>query len=173
PSSTLGAAGTADWQLAIYASYTPNVRPTVTWSKPLDGQKVSGQLNEANGNCEAVATENQGTIDRVDFYLDGTLLNTERYVPYSCIWDTTTAADGSAHTLRAVAYDTSGNSADASIKVTVANGSTPPPISIHCDQTIASGESFASFLGRVGSGQDGCLTAGTYEVGVATGWRSG
>src|SRR5262249_30076867 len=35
PASTFGAASTADWQLAIYASYTPNVRPTVTWAKPL------------------------------------------------------------------------------------------------------------------------------------------
>lgn len=58
------------------------------------------------------------TISKVSFYLDGKLLNTEKYAPYGCLWDTSTAAAG-AHKLTATAYNTSGQSSSASIQVKV------------------------------------------------------
>src|SRR5262249_19325467 len=62
----------------------------------------------------------------VQFLLDGTNLGVEvTSTPYSLNWNTTTVSNG-AHTLSAVARDTSGNTATAAaVSITVAN--TPPP----------------------------------------------
>ena len=95
--------------------------PRVSWRTRRDGDTVSGQLNESGGNCVASASDGSG-IDRVSFYLDGARLNTDRAAPYSCVWDTTRAAEGSSHALRAVAHDSIGSSASASVGVTVDNG---------------------------------------------------
>ena len=97
--------------------------PTVSFKVPLNGGTVSGVLNEANANCRAGASDNVG-VKKVVFYLDGKLLNTESYAPWSCIWDTTTSANGT-HILKAVAYDGAGNSAATQISVTVDNTSAP------------------------------------------------
>jgi hypothetical protein len=96
--------------------------PSVSFTAPLNGGTVSGSLNEANANCRAGAADNVG-VKKVVFYLDGNLLNTESYAPWSCIWDTTTSANGP-HTLKAVAYDAAGNSAATQISVTVDNTNT-------------------------------------------------
>jgi Polysaccharide lyase/Bacterial Ig domain len=112
--------------------------PTVSWTTPTDGGTVSGQLNEGAHNC-VVSTSASSGIDHVSFYLDDALLNTQRDAPYSCVWDTTTAADGSSHTLEAVAYDTSGNSASASASVTVSNAL--PPDTTAPQTTITAGPS--------------------------------
>jgi Polysaccharide lyase/Bacterial Ig domain len=112
--------------------------PTVSWTQPTAGASVSGQLNEDRHNC-VVSTSSSSAIDHVDFYLDGALLNTQRDAPYSCLWDTTTAAEGSSHTLEAVAYDTSGKSASASVGVTVTNA--PPPDTTAPQTAITAGPS--------------------------------
>jgi len=94
---------------------------SVSWLTPGDGNSISGQLDERAQNCTVSATPGSA-IDHVSFYRDGVLLNTEHDPPYSCIWDTTTAAEDSPHTLKAVAYDESGNSVSASVDVIVRNG---------------------------------------------------
>jgi Polysaccharide lyase/Bacterial Ig domain len=98
--------------------------PSLSFATPLNGGNVSGQLNEANGNCRVSASDNVG-VSKVVFYLDGQLLNTESYSPWSCVWDTATATNG-AHTLKAVAYDSAGNSAATQISVNVANSTSSP-----------------------------------------------
>jgi hypothetical protein len=88
-------------------------------------------------------------IDHVSFYRNGTLLNTQHYRPYSCVWDTTKVADGSSYTLRAVASDEHGNSASASVRVRVRNAPAPditaPQTTITAGPSGASGSSSASF----------------------------
>ena len=96
--------------------------PTLAWQAPTTGATVSGRL--AGDSCVAGAADDQG-VERVEFRLDGSTLNTERVTPYNCYFDTTTVADG-AHTLTATAYDVAGNARSASIVVSVSNA-TPSP----------------------------------------------
>jgi Polysaccharide lyase/Bacterial Ig domain len=94
--------------------------PTVSWSAPVSGATVSSGLNEAAGNCYVNTTDASG-INHVRFSLDGVALNDERYAPYSCNWNPSTATSG-AHTLTATSYDKVGNAKSASVSVNVANG---------------------------------------------------
>lgn len=97
--------------------------PLVTWTKPLEGQTVSGVLGD--NNCDAAATDNVG-IDHVDFFLDGVFTNRERQAGYACQVNTANFPNGS-HTLKATAFDRAGNAGSASITVTFQNGTAPPP----------------------------------------------
>ena len=85
--------------------------PEVTWEAPVPNSanppQVSGSFAEAANNCRVSAADTSG-IDRVEFYLDNatTPLNTETTVPYNCFpVDTTQFANGSTHSIKAVAYD--------------------------------------------------------------------
>ena len=73
------------------------------------------------------ATDNVG-ISKVELYVDGMLKGTDTSSPYSFVLDTKVYADGSTHTLSAIAYDTSNNKATLSKSITVDN--TPPSVSI-------------------------------------------
>ncbi len=96
--------------------------PTVSWAAPASGATVSGIVTSSA--CEAKASDTGG-ISRVTFAIDGTALNTEQSAPYNCTFDTTKVSDG-AHTLKATAFDRAGNSAAATIQVTVRNASAQP-----------------------------------------------
>jgi F5/8 type C domain-containing protein/Big-like domain-containing protein/parallel beta helix pectate lyase-like protein len=99
--------------------------PSVSFRTPRSGDTVSGQLNEAKGNCEALASDSGG-IDRVDFFVDGGFVNTDRSSPYACVVDTTKYPNGP-HTIKATGYDAAGNAASASVDVKFDNGATAPP----------------------------------------------
>jgi len=91
---------------------------SVAMTAPSAGATVSGTLTPVT----ATATDDVG-VAGVQFKLDGSNLGTEdTSSPYSIIWDTTGASNGS-HTLSAVARDAAGNTATSSgVTVTVSNG---------------------------------------------------
>jgi Bacterial Ig domain/Abnormal spindle-like microcephaly-assoc'd, ASPM-SPD-2-Hydin len=106
------------------------VAPTVSISAPAAGATVSGTIN-----VTASAADNVG-MGSVQFQLDGVNLGSAAtFSPYTTSWNTTAATNG-AHTLRAIATDTSGNTTtSASVTVTVSNGAaagdtTAPTVSI-------------------------------------------
>lgn len=117
--------------------------PTVSFRTPVTGQTLSGRLGELLGNCEAIASDSRG-IDRVEFYLDGRLVNTDTTASYACVIDTASYADGQ-HTIEARAYDPAGNSASASVSVIFANVAEllplPAPDTTAPDTSISSGPS--------------------------------
>ena len=131
-------AGNTDASPASRSFTVDTSPPTVAWTTPQEGDTVSGQMTESRQNC-IISTGSSAGIDHMTFSLDGTVLNTDRLPPYSCVWDTTTAADGSSHTLEAVAYDANGRSAAASVSVTVNN--TRPPDTTPPETTISAGPS--------------------------------
>lgn len=93
--------------------------PTVSLTAPAGGATVSGTVT-----VSATASDNVG-VAGVQFKLDGANLGAEDTSnPYSVIWDTTTAANGS-HTLTAVARDAAGNTGTATA-VTVTVNNVPP-----------------------------------------------
>src|SRR3989339_617855 len=68
-------------------------------------------------------------VSKVEFLVDGTLVNTDMSSPYSFSWDSTTVANG-VHNLMAKAYDQGGNvGSSAAVSVTV-NNVAPAPIPV-------------------------------------------
>lgn len=97
--------------------------PTVTLTTPTDGTTVSGTISVAASASDNVA------VASVQFTLDGNNLGAADVTsPYSVNWDTTTVAAG-AHTLSAIATDTSGNTTTAAATtVTVNNTGSDPSV---------------------------------------------
>jgi hypothetical protein len=75
----------------------------------------------------ASPTDNSGTINRVEFRVRGVLVATDTTAPYSASFNTASVADGAA-TVRATAFDGSGNASFAESSVTIDN--TAPGISV-------------------------------------------
>jgi alkaline phosphatase len=86
--------------------------PTVSITNPQAGATVSGSVD-----ITADASDNV-RVTRVEFYIDAALKNTDTTSPYSWSWDTTAESEGT-HTIKAVAYDTAGQSDEDTISVTV------------------------------------------------------
>jgi len=96
---------------------SPAIPPTVTITLPGGAPPVV--VSGANTDVVAEASDASG-IDRVEFYIDAEVA--PRAVdfngPYSFSWELAGYANGSPHTVRAVAYDRYGNQATASQNVT-------------------------------------------------------
>lgn len=88
-------------------------KPTVSFSSPSNNQTVSKSVN-----FSVNATDNVG-VNRVEVRLDGQLIKT-LVGSYSFGWDSYATANGS-HTLSATAFDMTGNSASATINITINN----------------------------------------------------
>lgn len=107
--------------LSASGSTTTNVTdaipPTVSMATPLNGATVSGSAVAVSAN----ASDNVA-VASVQFKLDGANLGSAfTATPYGGNWDSTSVADG-AHTLTAVATDTSGNQATATpVAILVSN----------------------------------------------------
>jgi hypothetical protein len=95
------------------------VPPTVNITAPSAGANVSGTISIA-----ATATDNAG-VAGVQFTVDGVAAGAEdTSSPYDVSWNSATVANGT-HTIAAAARDTAGNTASASIVVTVQNTTGP------------------------------------------------
>ncbi|MFB6346160.1 MAG: Ig-like domain-containing protein [bacterium] len=104
----------------VDVQFTDITIPSVTVSKPSDGDSISGsQLFEVS------PSDTQSDISNVEFYIDGSLRDSQSDSPYTFSWDTTTDTDGP-HRLVGRAEDTSGNVNTDTVTVTVDN--TPPDI---------------------------------------------
>jgi hypothetical protein len=90
--------------------------PAIASDSLVDGQTVSG--------TQHWLVQTSGTVARVEFSIDGTLVSTATAAPYAYDWNTSTAAPGQ-HSLlvRAVAPD--GTAAQQSLTVTVGPPSAP------------------------------------------------
>lgn len=89
--------------------------PTVNVTAPANGATVSGAVD-----ITASASDNVG-VGKVEFYVDGSLLQTDLSSPYAMTWNTGSVANGS-HALMAKAYDAAGNvGSDDDTSVTVSN----------------------------------------------------
>jgi thermitase len=99
--------------------------PAVAISSPTAGSTVSGAIAVQTG-----ASDNVGVVS-VTLKLDGTQICSFTAAPYSCSLNTASISNGQ-HVLAATASDAAGNSASASISVTVQNpiASVPPSIEI-------------------------------------------
>jgi endonuclease/exonuclease/phosphatase family metal-dependent hydrolase len=111
--------------------------PTVSLTAPAAGATISGTTVAVS----ASASDNSGTVSKVEFLKDGSVFATDTTPPFSASLDSTTLING-LHSLSAKAYDPNNNlGTSSSVSVTVSNPITVPPIT--CPTTIPSG----AFLG--------------------------
>ncbi|MFH1958468.1 MAG: Ig-like domain-containing protein [bacterium] len=110
----------------------PDEAPFVSITTPSESSTSSG-----TAVVTAAAYDDYG-ISRVEFYVDDVIKSTDTSSPYGWLWDTTECNDGT-HTLKAIIYDTSEQTATNQIAVTADN--TPPDVSIinPADGAISSG----------------------------------
>jgi Big-like domain-containing protein len=96
-------------------TFSDTTPPTTSITQPTGGSTVSGTINvnaDANDNI---------SVTKVEFYVDGTLVGTDTTSPYSVSWNTATVTDGG-HDLTSKAYDAANNTGTSSIvSVTVSN----------------------------------------------------
>jgi len=79
--------------------------PTTSITSPAAGSTVSGVVQ-----INAIASDDRGTLSKVEFYQGSLLLGTATAAPYSWAWDTTKASIGN-QVLKTRAWDAAGNSA--------------------------------------------------------------
>lgn len=97
--------------------------PVVTITSPANNATL-----DKVATISANATDNEG-VAKVEFFIGGVLKSTKTVAPYSFSWDTSNEYNGE-YTLLVKATDTSGNTAEESIKVKVDKGKTDttPPV---------------------------------------------
>ncbi len=108
---------------AAPASDTP---PTVSITAPVNGATISGIIN-----FSASASDDVG-VAKVGFYIDNNSISEDSSVPYEASIATASYSNGP-HTLRARAYDSSGQTTDATVSVTISNATSDsenPTVSI-------------------------------------------
>jgi hypothetical protein len=103
--------------VTVLADTTP---PGVSIASPADQSTISGAIA-----LTASASDNV-SVAGVLFKVDGVAIGSEKTsAPYSINWNSATVANG-VHTLTAVARDTTGNQAQASVSITVSNTTQAP-----------------------------------------------
>jgi hypothetical protein len=107
---------------SVIAPPPDTVPPKVTVTAPSNASYLKGMtlLNVS-------AIDIQTGIDRVEFYVNASLVYVDEEPPYTSSWNTTSYADGT-YTIEAVAFDRAGNSKSKRVLVTVDN--TLPSINI-------------------------------------------
>jgi len=82
----------------------PNQSPTCTISEPIANSIFTpGSQITIKANC----VDTDGSISKVDFYVDGVVVGNDLAMPYEYSWNTTGVTNGS-HSLKAVAVDNAG-----------------------------------------------------------------
>jgi hypothetical protein len=104
-----------DTAVTVTGGATDTTPAAVNITNPSNGDTVWGTVE-----ITASAADTETGIAKVEFYIDGALKSTDTSAPYAYNWDTTVYANGTAHSIKAVAYDGAGNAAsDDDTSVTV------------------------------------------------------
>jgi phosphatidylserine/phosphatidylglycerophosphate/cardiolipin synthase-like enzyme len=102
------------------AASTPNTLPTVSLTAPANGSTVDAP---AAVTISADATDSDGTVDRVEFFANGSSVGSDTTSPFSIVWNA--SAPGN-YSLTARATDNrGGQTTSAARSITVNQGSVP------------------------------------------------
>ncbi|MCL4786835.1 MAG: hypothetical protein KJ070_08585 [Verrucomicrobia bacterium] len=142
------------YKIAVDANYTgtatlqfvPTAAPTVAITNPPNNAIFIGPTNI---QISAQASDSDGTIARVEFYADGSLIETRFAPPYSVTWSNV-PADGYSRQLVAYAVDNGGVGVfSAPVYVTVRPP--PPPNDNFVNRTLLTGTNAISAGTTVGA----------------------
>lgn len=98
--------------VSIVVTVRDTLAPEVSFKSPDDGDLISGSQNVS------ISAKDDVGVSLVELYIDGELSASWTKGPYNKKWNSTEITKG-LHSLKCVAYDAAGNSASASIAVTV------------------------------------------------------
>ena len=107
------AGNSSSTSVSVVLSASDVMPPTVTITSPANGATVSSSVG-----ITASAADSESGVGGVQFRVDGVYVFSDTIAPYEAVWDATGAATGP-HTITARAYDLAGNSATATISVTI------------------------------------------------------
>ncbi len=99
----------------VYTPRVDTIPPKVSITFPTSGKRLS--TVSGNFTISAKATDNIA-VAIVEFYINGKWIGNDTSSPYSYRWDTSKLTAGS-YTIRAEAWDTSGNKSSHAVKVNV------------------------------------------------------
>ncbi|HET7273178.1 MAG TPA: Ig-like domain-containing protein [Rubrobacter sp.] len=102
-----------DANRSVGAQFVDVAVPTVSLTSPLNNTKVG-----AGFTATATASDNSGSVQKVEFLVDGSLQGTDTSAPYSASINTSGLSDGS-HTVSAKATDVNGLQSTSSRTVIV------------------------------------------------------
>ena len=120
-----------------------NAPPSVNLTSPIAGTTFTAP---ATITLDAAASDGDGTIQRVEFFANGTLLDTDTSFPYSYTWNN--VGMGS-YTLTAKATDDDG-AVTISPPVSVTVNAPPPPSGLVSGLSVGSGEPYEWFTMAAG-----------------------
>jgi len=103
---------------AVFGSASDSTKPNVSISSP-----AAGEFVQFGFPINIAATDNRA-MGRVELYLDGNLIEEQRFPPYR--FKASNAVALGAHTLEVRAYDWNGNSQTATREVVVTTDGNPP-----------------------------------------------
>ncbi|MEN3013236.1 MAG: glycosyl hydrolase family 8 [Endomicrobiia bacterium] len=104
-------------QVSVYVDNQP---PAITSINLYNEQVLSGTIK-----IDILATDNF-SIEKIDFYINHSLIQTLNQTPYSLLWQTNSYPDGR-HLLEFVVYDRVNNFSKTSLEVIVNNSGDKPP----------------------------------------------
>jgi hypothetical protein len=113
--------------------YETNELPSVSITSPANNATF---LTGAIANITASASDIDGTITQVEFFVDGTSLGIDNVAPYENSYATTTGA----HILTAVAKDNKGDSTISEVVNIVVSDNIAPTVSVKVSPTAMTGE---------------------------------
>ncbi len=117
--------GNVTTSASIRVSVAIQNAPTVSIKNPDNNTSYTGP---ATINMDATATDEDGTISKVEFYAGATLLHTEYYEPYTYAWNDVPLG---VYTLTAKATDDNGNlTTSAGVRVSVVPENIAPTVKI-------------------------------------------
>jgi hypothetical protein len=111
-----GAVGNFNYIRVVSAGGGGNQPPSVSLTGPANGVVYTAP---ANIYLSASASDSDGTVTRVDFYANGTLLGSDTSSPYNYYWP---GAGAATYTMTAVAYDNSGASTTSAGLTVIVSG---------------------------------------------------
>jgi len=104
----------ASFEIMVIVNNGGDAAPTVSITSPKDGAVIRGVAS-----IKAEASDDVG-VERVEYYVEDTLLDTLTESPYEYSWDSTTGDDGQ-QGIKVIAVDSIGQKTWATVMVTVDN----------------------------------------------------
>jgi RHS repeat-associated protein len=143
--------GVAVTSAPVTVQVNPNIAPTISLVTPTDNQKFAASSNIL---LNATASDNGGTVSKVEFFRGATLLGTVTEAPYLYLWTNVPAGN---YALTAKATDNGGlATTSTAVNVSVVNN-VKPTVSITATPTTATAPANIS-LAATASDSDGTIT---------------
>jgi hypothetical protein len=111
-SNGFGGTGSISAPFKLYYDLSPPGQPTVNWTSPINGGLFLN-LNPIALNVDA--SDNNGTITQVEYFVNGGSIGIDVVAPYSLSW---TPPSFGSYLLKATATDNDGNTSSKEISVT-------------------------------------------------------